>query len=92
MNVGAATAELVQSYESLRSQATGQIPTSTPRGLALLLSSGMPAWMAACAPVMPPATPAASSGAPARPLVGLGADLVRLLTEMALGGLRRCEV
>jgi hypothetical protein len=92
MNVHAATAELVQSYESLRAQATGQIPTSTPRGLALLLSSGMPAWMAACAPVMPAATPVASSSAPTRPLVGLGADLVRLLTEMALGGLRRCEV
>ncbi len=92
MNVRVANPELVQSYESLRAQATGQIPTSTPRGLALLLSSGMPAWMAACAPVMSPATPAASSSAPTSPLVGLGADLVRLLTEMALGGLRRCEV
>lgn len=82
---------MLQCYESLRAQATGQIPTTTPRGLDLLLNSGMPAWVAACAPVMPVAASAARSTPRSRSLAGQSADLVRLLTEMALGGLRRCE-
>ncbi len=91
MNERVACAELVQSYESLRAQATGQVPTTMPRGLALLLSSGLSAWMAACAPVSPPVSPLAGPGVQARALAGRSVELVRVLTEMALGGLRRCE-
>lgn len=86
--------ELVQWYEDLRGQATGQIPAATPRGLSLLLNSGLPAWIAACPSVMPvpePPTAPAVREVPAHSLAGLSAELVSILTEMALGGLRRCQ-
>ncbi len=88
-----ATPQLVQWYEDLRAQATGQVPTATPRGLSLFLNSGLPVWMASCPPVMPdPARPvSAASVAPAHLLADLSAELVGVLTEMALGGLRRCR-
>ena len=84
--------QLVQWYEELRAQATGQIPAATPRGLFLFLNSGLPAWMAACPPTaLEPAPARAVSGIPARPLDDMAAELVSVLTEMALGGLRRCS-
>lgn len=85
---------LLQWYEDLRAQATGQIPPATPRGLALLLRSGLPAWMAACPPVTCDPAPAKVTsslfGASPPSLAGLSADLVTVLTDMALGSLRRC--
>lgn len=85
---------LVQWYEDLRAQATGQIPPATPRGLAILLRSGMPAWMAACPLVKsePAAAkiPSTISGTPAPSLAGLSTDLVGVLTNMALSSLKRC--
>jgi hypothetical protein len=88
--------QLVQWYEGLRAQATGQVPATTPRGLSLLLHSGLPAWMAACPPVTPDPTPAravsSASATPVRPLTHMSAELVGVLTEMALGGLRRCRL
>lgn len=77
------TDELCAGYEALRAAATGSAASDTPRGLALLLAQGVPAWMAAWAP-LPPPVPAAPAGE--RPsAAGLGAEMVRLLTEMALG-------
>lgn len=85
--------QLVQWYEDLRAQATGRIPAATPRGLSLLLNSGLPAWMAVCPPATPePAPPKAVSSPSAilsRPPADLSAELVGVLTEMALAGLRR---
>lgn len=87
--------QLVQWYEDLRAQATGQIPPATPRGLALLLRSGLPAWMAACPPVTfnPTLTKTTSSVSVtlSPSLDGLNAELVGVLTNMALGSLRRCH-
>jgi hypothetical protein len=73
-------------YEALRAAATGSAVSDTPRGLALLVAQGLPAWMQAWAPL--PALPAPGPAGPAgeRPLAaGVGAEMVRLLTEMALG-------
>ncbi len=85
---------LEQWYEDLRAQACGQIPTATPRGLFLFLHSGLPAWMADCASVTAepaPVRPASSvSATPARRLAGMSPELVGVITEMALAGLRRC--
>jgi hypothetical protein len=51
--------------------------------LALLLAQGLPAWMRAWAP-LPPAGPILAAGE--RPATaGMGGEVVRLLTEMALG-------
>lgn len=75
--------DLCAGYEALRATATGSAVSDTPRGLMLLLAQGLPAWMQAWAPLPPPA-PEGPAGA--RPLAaGLGAEMVRLLTEMALG-------
>ena len=74
--------ELCAGYEALRA-AADSVVSDTPRGLALFLSQGLPAWMRAfCALVpAPPIVPVDE-----RPVVpGLGADVVRVLTEMVLG-------
>lgn len=85
---------LVQWYEDLRAQACGQIPPATPRGLFLFLHSGLPAWMADCASVAVahPPVRATSSATPARRLAGMSSELVGVITEMALAGLRRCRL
>ena len=75
--------ELCAGYEALRAAATGSLACDTPRGLALLLSQGLPAWMRAWRPL-----PAPMPFPPAdeRPVVpGVGGEVVRVLTEMALG-------
>jgi hypothetical protein len=76
--------ELCAGYEALRAAATGSVVSETPRGLALFLAQGLPAWMRAfCA--LAPAPPIVAAGE--RPVAsGLGADMVRVLTEMVLGG------
>ena len=75
--------ELRVGYEALRAAAPGQGPRDTPRGLTLLLSEGLPAWMRAWSP-LPPALPVPP--ADQRPLAaGVGNEVVRVLTEMALG-------
>jgi hypothetical protein len=75
--------ELCAGYEALRAAATGQMVCEMPRGLTLMLSQGLPAWMRAWTP-LPPARPIVTAGQ--RPVAtGVGADVVRLLTEMALG-------
>lgn len=82
--------ELCVGYEALRAAATGQMVCDTPRGLTLMLSQGLPAWMRAWAP-LPPAAPVVP--ADQRPVAaGVGAEVVRLLTEMALGARIRLVV
>ena len=74
--------ELCAGYETLRATATGSPICDTPRGLALFLAQGLPAWMRAWAPLPSPApmVPAAE-----RSMVpGVGGEVVLLLTEMAL--------
>jgi hypothetical protein len=86
------TAELEKAYEALRAQAVGQFPAVTPRGLALLLHAGLPAWMAAWVPLAPVSTPSpAAVATEGAPLAGLAAELVKVLSEMALGSRRRCQ-
>lgn len=74
-------------YEALRTQATGGAFAESPRGLALFLAQGLPAWIRASTtiPATAPAPPAASQRSAWR---GPGAEVVRLLTEMALGARR----
>lgn len=91
MKIIAGPTDLEQGYEALRAQAVGEIPSVTPRGLALFLRAGLPAWMSACAPVTRPTlTRSSTHGSQERRLSSLSTDLVRVLTEMALGSRRRC--
>jgi hypothetical protein len=75
--------ELCAGYEALRAAAAGSVASETPRGLALILEQGLPAWMrtwSALAPT-PPIVPVGEHPVTS----GLGADMVRVLTEMVLG-------
>lgn len=75
--------ELCSGYEALRAAAAGSVVSETPRGLALFIEQGLPAWMRAWSALLP-APPIVPVGE--RPVAsGLGADVVRVLTEMALG-------
>jgi hypothetical protein len=84
VNGSESVADFVSAYEALRAQATGEIPAITPRGLSLFLGSGLPTWMKTWAAIAPPKhhipvrTEAPISAAPT-------GDLIRVLTEMALG-------
>lgn len=83
MSAAPSPAALAQAYEAIRAQATGERADSTPRGLALFLAAGLPAWLHAWTPLAPATAPATRT---ARELpAALGRDVVRLLTEMALG-------
>jgi len=92
MNQAAPPGDVERAYEALRAQATGQLAPATPRGLALFLACGLPAWIAAwSSPAPAPAVaPTPAADGPRLVLAGLSAELVRVLTEMALGGRRRC--
>ena len=84
-----AAGDLTLAYEALRAQATGEVAAVTPRGLALFLAAGFPDCMKTWAPLAPavPQTPIAAHHQ--APPVGLGGEVVHLLTEMALGCQRR---
>jgi len=84
--------DLSAGYEALRAQAVGDLPAESPRGLAIVVNQGLPAWIRAWA-VPPPASPppvltGGSGGGPR----GLGTEGVRLLTEMALGSRRAAAI
>jgi hypothetical protein len=81
--------ELVRAYEALRAQATGELPGATPRGLALFLAAGFPAWMEAWTPLAPAAPTLPAQRADCEVRASLGGEVVWLLTEMALGCRRR---
>jgi hypothetical protein len=80
---------LTLAYEALRAQAVGALPASTPRGLALLLTAGLPAWMTAWKPFAPAVATTASVPHDRQPSADVGGDVVQLLAEMALGRERR---
>lgn len=90
--VAAAPGESEQAYEALRAQATGLLPATTPRGLALFLAGGLPSWLVAwTAPALaPPASvrPAPAANMPKLGLAGVSMELVMVLTEMVLGSRR----
>jgi hypothetical protein len=84
MSQHAPAGDLSAGYEALRAEAVGNLPAGTPRGLALVLNHGLPDWIRAWAGAPSPGTapaPAADRGA----APGRGGEVVRLLTEMALG-------
>jgi hypothetical protein len=85
MNVLERPDELFHAYEALRAQASGELPAATPRGLALFLAAGLPAWMKAWAPLTPPAPTTTAERSDHEAPVRLGGEVARLLTEMALG-------
>ena len=53
MTITAGAPELAQGYEALRAEALGLAPPTRPRGRAVLIGSGLPAWMTALAPIAP---------------------------------------
>ncbi len=92
MITATAGAQLAASYEALRAQAVGELTTRMPRGLAALLRLGVPAWMRACTALMPVTTsPTADTTARSSASSSPPAEMVTILAEMALGGLRRCS-
>ena len=94
MSVTASPATLLRTYEALRAGATGMPVTGTPRGLAVLRSAGMAAWMAAC----PPDRCRVARERPVRPAGagsagdGPGRELVVILAAMAIAGRTQSEV
>jgi hypothetical protein len=82
MTIAASAADLANSYEALRAQALGEVPTSPPRGRAVLAHGGLPALMHALVPASRPPTPAWTP-IEHRP-TSLGAEIVPLLTDMVL--------
>jgi hypothetical protein len=83
--------EAARAYEALRAQALGQVPTATPRGLALFLRAGLAGWLAACAaPGSAAPPPRADGGRPPAARPAPDAELVRVLAAMALGSRRGC--
>jgi hypothetical protein len=77
--------DLSAGYEALRAQAVGGLPTDSPRGRALLLTEGVPAWIGAwAAPSAAPVPPGSAVGRSGPG--GMSGEIVRILAEMALGG------
>ena len=75
--------QLSAGYEVLRAQSVGERPPDSPRGLALILTQGLPAWIGAWG--LPTASlTAVRPGATTAPGAS-STEVVRLLTEMALG-------
>jgi len=83
MNTVASVDDLRTAYEALRTEAVGGPPAESPRGLAIVLTYGLPAWIRAWA-VSPPVVAAPPAEERDRTSDGFGAEVVRLLTEMAL--------
>ncbi|MGH9434298.1 MAG: hypothetical protein ACRD3T_22465 [Terriglobia bacterium] len=89
MSKNAAVSDIERAYEAVRAQATGEVVAITPRGLALLLSAGVPDWIRTCAPLKS-AAPTTVPLEPRAPLSSLCGELVAVLTEMALSNQRKC--
>lgn len=94
MSVTASPATLLRTYEALRAGATGMPVTGTPRGLAILRSAGMAAWMTSC----PPDRSRVVREQPLRLVEtpgtgdGPGRELVGILAAMALAPRTHLEV
>lgn len=76
-------AEIECAYEAVRAQATGTTMPVTPRGLALIIDSGLPAWIRAWSPLAH--TQVTLVSAPAIRSAPQSAELVSVIAEMALG-------
>jgi hypothetical protein len=87
---------MTEGYEALRHQATGDgalsATAATPRGLALLLRSGVGAWVAVWRQLVgftPPSEPPVAEPVESRvTAIRGGPELAVLLVEMALSGRR----
>jgi hypothetical protein len=90
MTIAAPATDIVESYEALRAHALGTSRTSSPRGLAVLLRRGLPAFMYACAPTSQPVPKVLAGHARDEP--NLGSELVALLSEMVLSVEKGCRV
>ncbi|MGH9304374.1 MAG: hypothetical protein ACRDZ5_08185 [Acidimicrobiales bacterium] len=88
MTISADVTDLAAGYEALRAQALGELPATTPRGLAVFVRGGLVAWMRALAPITRPTQPPVRSEA--REPTGFGTELVALLAEMVLSSGKRC--
>ncbi|HZR69882.1 MAG TPA: hypothetical protein VFB01_12595 [Burkholderiales bacterium] len=78
-----AAAEIERAYEAVRAQATGTATAVTPRGLALIIDTGLPAWIHAWTFLA-----RTERLAPVPTTVGSvphSAELVSVIAEMALG-------
>ncbi len=62
MRTNSSAIDLEQGYEAVRAQALGEAPDIAPRGLALLLQAGLPAWISACPPLASTLAPSLASG------------------------------
>ena len=89
MSVLTPAGKLTLAYEALRAQATGQLPASTPRGLALLLTAGCTAWMHAWQPLAAPVRIPPAAPHQVEPPTRSRAEVVQVLTEMALACQKR---
>lgn len=77
--------EMALAYETLRAAATSKSYMGDPVGKALVLAAGLPGWLWAWEPLQPViAAPASSLSSRHDIPLGLGGDVVQLLTEMAL--------
>ena len=81
---------LAAGYEALRAQALGRSPDESPRGMAVVLAQGVPAWIRAWA--APASVSAPRPAAAPSPGVGRGVEVVRVLAEMVLGNARRLAI
>ena len=84
---------LCKHYEELRSQVTGEYSSiATPRGLALLLRCGLPAWISAwtdCLPVISSIAPSSLPDNGNERLDSLHSEVAVLLVSMALQAQKR---
>jgi hypothetical protein len=81
--------DVTLAYEALRAQATGGLPASTPRGLAMFVAAGCPTWMSAWQPLVTAVRRTAIPSSPVESPAGSRAEVVQVLTEMALGCQKR---
>ena len=76
--------QLALAYEALRAQATGELASVTPRGLALFLTQGLASWLSYWKPVATESNTPAAAARHQSPRIGPDSEMVQLLTEMAL--------
>lgn len=77
-------ADLARAYEAVRAQAIGRPTEGSPRGLALILDVGLPAWIIASSSIVRSEFAAVAPVGTTRMVDPESADLARVLTEMAL--------
>jgi len=89
MRVVRPAAELALAYEALRAQATGGLPSSTPRGLALFVAAGCATWLLAWRPLAAAIPKTSATSKPLESPAGSRTEVVQVLTEMALACQKR---